>query len=77
MKAPYDGGEEQRERVQWGCVEDVGDHMQVNLPVNKDISELLPGKVCLSRGTGINDQALNSQFLLLVVQEACTCREIG
>lgn len=70
MEALDDGWEEQGERVQRRCVEDVGDHVHVDLPVGEDIAELLPRKVSLRSRASVDDQTLNSQILLLLIQKA-------
>lgn len=77
LEALDDGRQEEREGVEWGGVEDVGDHVHVDLPVDEDGAELSPGEGGLSGWACINEQSAHSQVLFLCVQEGSGRGEVG
>lgn len=77
LEALDDGRQEERERVERSGVEDVGDHVHVDLPVNKDSAELSPREGGLGGWARIDKQSANSQVLLLGAQEGSGRGEIG
>lgn len=77
LEALDDGGQEEGEGVERGGVEDVGDHVHVDLPVNKDGAELSPREGGLGSWASVDEQSADSQVLLLGAQEGGGRGEIG
>lgn len=72
-----DGGQEERQGIERGGVEDIGDHVHVNLPVDKNGTELSPREGGLGSWASIDKQSADSQVLLLGAEEGGGRGEIG